>query len=752
MELLAPAGSLEGLKAVTAAGADAVYIGGSRFGARAYADNPGEDLLLEGIDYAHLRGVKVYMTVNTLLKERELGGLFDYILPYYECGVDAVLVQDFGVLKFLREHFPDLPLHASTQMTVTGPESAALLKELGVVRLVPARELSLRELDVMRERSGLEIETFIHGALCCGYSGQCLYSSLLGGRSGNRGRCAQPCRLLYLLNNDDFDGRTSIVERRDARHYLSPKDLCGIELIPEMARHGIASLKIEGRMKKPEYAAGVTSVYRKYLDLYYDAPDRYAVEEADRRILYDLYNRSGFTDGYYHRHNGPEMMALVKHELTGEETAARHRLYGEMRAKYIDREMKIGARMRAEVYAGQPLRLECSARGASALMEGPFAETAKSSPLSEERIRSQLGKTGGSDFDAETIGVATDGRSFVPVRALSELRRGGLEALKAAILAPYRRSGAIRESVLSAEAAPSAKTTLSAETQGLPLVTVLAATDEQLKLALRSPFVSGIYVEGSLLMRSKKPVEAAMEFIRKALQAGKEPYIALPYIDRRGSEMAEIKDAAPLLLEAGLKGFLARSFESAAFFINRGMQELIRADAGIYTFNSEAQALLKSLGVTRDTAPVELNKKELLHRDNRNSELIVYGYLPLMVTAQCLKKNSGGCTGDSSVQTLTDRMGMKFPVKCDCVFCYNIVRNSLPLSLLPELDAVREMAFPRIRLSFTDEDAKETAAVLAHAEAALDEVRAAVQGARRGRGPAEPPFRSTKGHFKRGVE
>ena len=349
-ELLAPAGSLAGLKAVIAAGADAVYVGGTRFGARAYADNPGEEDLLYGIDYAHLRGAKVYMTVNTLLKEEEMDSLCSYMEPYVRCGLDAVLVQDFGVLMMLREAFPDLPLHASTQMTVTGPEGAALLRDYGVTRVVPARELSLRELIRIKEISGLEVETFVHGALCYCYSGACLMSSMIGGRSGNRGRCAQPCRLLNLLNDKTgFDGSTSILERKEARHFMSPKDLCTIDLLPEMVQAGIDSLKIEGRMKKPEYAAGVVSVYRACLDRAMTDPDHYRVSEEEHRILYDLYNRSGFTDGYFHRRNGPEMMALVKHELTKEETDARQRLYEEMHLRYMDEPYTVPVRARFTV-------------------------------------------------------------------------------------------------------------------------------------------------------------------------------------------------------------------------------------------------------------------------------------------------------------------------------------------------------------------------------------------------------------------
>ncbi|MBR3231301.1 MAG: U32 family peptidase, partial [Lachnospiraceae bacterium] len=300
-ELLAPAGSIEGLKAVIAAGADAVYIGGTKFGARAYADNPDEDDLLDAIDYAHLRDVKVYMTVNTLLKDNEIKELPAYLAPYVERGLDAVLVQDFGVLALLSRTFPDLPLHASTQMTITGPFGASLLKEYGVVRVVPARELSLRELSRIRRESGLEVEAFVHGALCYSYSGMCLFSSMLGGRSGNRGRCAQPCRLPYAIGSG---------KRKTQGYLLSPKDLCGLDLLPELIDAGVDSLKIEGRMKGPEYAALTAFIYRKYADLYLETGDAgFHVEESDRKKLLEMFNRGGFTDGYFARHNGPEMIS-----------------------------------------------------------------------------------------------------------------------------------------------------------------------------------------------------------------------------------------------------------------------------------------------------------------------------------------------------------------------------------------------------------------------------------------------------------
>lgn len=298
-EILAPAGSMEGLKAAIAAGCNAVYIGGNRFGARAFANNLDQDEMLEAIAYCHLHDVKLYMTVNTVLKDREIKeALFSYLRPYYEVGLDAVIVQDMGVLRFISRHFPKLAIHASTQMTLTMGKGKEFLEKYHVNRIVPARELTLRELCTMRRETSMELEVFVHGALCYCYSGQCLFSSMLGGRSGNRGRCAQPCRLPYHMAEQN---------RSEDAYLLSPKELCNLPYLAEMIEAGIDSFKIEGRMKRTEYTAFVTSMYRKYVDLYFalgkekyrDYIKKNQKEwEEDLQNLSDLYNREGFTQGY----------------------------------------------------------------------------------------------------------------------------------------------------------------------------------------------------------------------------------------------------------------------------------------------------------------------------------------------------------------------------------------------------------------------------------------------------------------------
>lgn len=307
-EVLAPAGSIDIAKAVINAGADAVYLGGDMFGARAYAGNLNPEEMLEIIEYAHRYGKKIYLTVNTLLKEQEITkSLVDYLIPYYEKGLDAVIVQDLGVFNLIHKNFPDMDIHASTQMTQTGPKGSKILQELGAKRVVTSREMSLEEIRTLhKEIPELEIESFVHGALCYCYSGQCLLSSFNGGRSGNRGRCAQPCRMPY-----EVDYNNEIINRKDERYILSPKDMCGLSILPDIIEAGVYSLKIEGRMKNVTYAAFVTSMYRKYLDMYFEKGRKgFKVEEKDINDLLDIYNRGMFTTGYYNASKGKEMLSL----------------------------------------------------------------------------------------------------------------------------------------------------------------------------------------------------------------------------------------------------------------------------------------------------------------------------------------------------------------------------------------------------------------------------------------------------------
>lgn len=431
-ELLAPAGSLEAAKAAVNAGADAVYMGGPLFSARAYAESSSEDMLLEAIRYCHLRDVKVYMTLNTLMKEREMEELFSYLLPYYKAGLDAVIVQDLGVLMFLRQHFPDLAIHASTQMTVTGRHSAELLRRLGVTRIVTARELSLAEIRDIHEHVDIEIESFIHGAMCYCYSGQCLMSSVIGGRSGNRGRCAGPCRLPYRVYDEQGKRCT-----KEPVYVLSMKDFNTLPDLKAMTEAGVTSLKIEGRMKSPLYVAAVTAAYRKYLDQ--GMPEQ--IDPEDEALLREVFDRGGSTDGYLWRQNGRDMIALSEKESRIPEEAR----LAPIRKRYLEQPLRLPVELYGEFVPGEPARLtmRCRYRGIDQSFQADSGEQkvleAERQPLSEERIRESLLKLGNTDFTAETITIRREGEVFFPIREINELRRKAADGLTACILAGSSR-------------------------------------------------------------------------------------------------------------------------------------------------------------------------------------------------------------------------------------------------------------------------------------------------------------------------
>ena len=434
VELLAPAGNLDAFYGAIHAGADAVYLAGTKYGARAYADNFTQEDLVKCLRYAHLLHKKVYLTINTLAKEEELKELPAFLQPYVEEGLDGVIIQDFGVLKTVAEHFPGLSLHASTQMSVSGIHGAKLLKEMGVERIVPARELSLSEIRRIKQETGLEIECFIHGAMCYCYSGQCLFSSILGGRSGNRGRCAQPCRLPYQVT---IGGRTG-----KECYPLSLKDMCTIELLPELIEAGIDSFKIEGRMKKAEYAAGVTAYYRKYIDRYENG-DNSMPSRKDLEDLSHLYIRSERTDGYYHRRNGKEMVTITSPAYQ----ASDERLLNDIQEKYLSEIKKIPIQMKAEFVIGNPAKLTLSTKQTSdasiqeVTVYGDVVSPAQKAPITMENVRKQLRKLGDSSFTLEDQGskesepdIYLDDGAFYPLKQINDLRREAVARLEEVML------------------------------------------------------------------------------------------------------------------------------------------------------------------------------------------------------------------------------------------------------------------------------------------------------------------------------
>ena len=747
LELLAPAGSLKTLKAVIHAGADAVYLGGSMFGARAYANNFNEEELLEAIRFGHIHGRKIILAVNTLLKEYELGQLYDYLHPYYEAGLDAVIVQDMGVMEFIKTHFPNLPIHTSTQMTITNVEGARLLKEQGVERVVTAREMSLEEIQRIHDEVGVELESFIHGALCYCYSGQCLFSSIIGGRSGNRGRCAQPCRLSYEV----LQGEKSLTGHH-ATPILSLKDMCTLPFLYELADHGVYSFKIEGRMKTPEYAAGVVSIYRKYMDSYLDG-SRIPVEKKDIRALLELGNRGGFTNGYYYHHNDSDM-------LSGE--SASHNksegvLQDNIRREYVDTELKEKIKGKLILNKECPAKIEVQYGKIKVSYQGDMVLVAQNRPLTKEVVTEKITKTGNTPFVFENLEVTMDDDIFMPVNQLNQLRRGALEALEEVLLKPYERT--LPELVETSSAETDRQTTgnaikekqisgqLLSQTSGQQSagssteVRVLIEDAEQLPAVLKADFVDTVYLDCMLYTRENL-LRKLSEDIDRVHASGKKAFYVFPFIFRQQTSLFYEKIMSELK-KLPLDGIMVRSLDEIAFIKEWGNENWqMVSDSNLYTYSNEAAEYFYRLGMIQDTIPVELNRKEILRRENSRSEMIIYGRLPLMITAQCIHKNTLGCMHQHKVLNLKDRYSVHFPVKNFCSECYNVIYNSLPVCLFKEDVTVKKIAPAAVRLSFTTETEEETEQILT------------IYGDiyKNGGILGQMPMECTNGHFKRGVE
>lgn len=800
VEILAPAGSMECLKAAIAAGADAVYTGGALFGARAYAHNLTEEELLEAIDYVHLHGRRLYLTVNTLIKDREMEKqMYDYLLPYYRQGLDAVIVQDIGLFRFIRKHFPDLPIHASTQMTLTGVDGAKFLEKEGAQRIVTSRELSMAEVKKIADETELEIESFVHGALCYCYSGQCLFSSFIGGRSGNRGQCAQPCRLLY---------RTP--EAKRPQYLLSLKDICTLELIPEMIESGIYSFKIEGRMKKPEYAAAVAFQYRKYADLYlkyYEecpaeedpaayAMKKYRVREEDRQMLLDLYNRGGFHTGYYHTQNGREMISLNRPNHAGvpavkvlakkgrnvtakaltdlypqdiielpmrkgrekadnytckdavrkgmnvqipvfadtpfkrDEIWMRTRnstLIDTLREEFVNGKIKERICGTFRLYPQEKATLTVKCRDAEITVAGEKAQEALSQPMSRERIEKQLRKTGNTEFEFSFLKTEIGEKVFLPMQSLNELRREALETLEKVICEKYRRSGEVKDPEED-------KTELSMEEEVLSGWTASVRTAEQMEVILEEEAIGRIYADCTMFPRIWEK-DSYVEWITKVHAAGKEIYLVMPYIFRERTRK-QYEAAYNRIFGAGWDGILIANYESFAFLKEHGYTGRIMTDYNLYEFNQESRKFWKEKGVFEFTAPVELTERELQDLRVKDGEVIVYGYLPMMISAGCIQKTTRGCLKKSGQTTITDRYRNPFVVKNECDYCYNILYNYVPLYLGDRMEEVYQIGPGRIRLMFTTERQQEVRQILsAYFE-----------------GKELPEGTYTRGHWKRGIK
>lgn len=793
VEILAPAGSYDSFRAALMAGADAVYAGGPHFGARAYAENFTEEQLLEAIDEAHLHGRRFYLTVNTLVKDKELPLLYTYLDPLYRGGLDAVIVQDTGVFEIVRSRFPEMDIHVSTQMTITGAKGAEFLKNCGAVRVVPARELSLEEIRHMKQVTGMEIECFVHGALCYCYSGQCLLSSLIGGRSGNRGQCAQPCRLQYTSG-----GKKG--------YLLSLKDICTLELIPDLIEAGIDSFKIEGRMKRPEYAAGVTSMYRKYVDLYQESGrKKFRVSEKDKEMLLDLYNRGGFHTGYYQQKNGRDMIAVNRPNHSGvpavkvhaqkgreafgdtlteihkgdvlalaqhgnytfgkdygkgsvvtiplpkgrllEKDTVLYRVRNEKLLKELQDFLK-QEKLQEKIYgflrviSNEPAVMTVCRGEVSVEVSSELAAVkAEKSPLEEARIRKQLEKTGNTEFLFEKLEIELEEGVFLPMQQINELRRRALAELRSKICMEFHRTKKRTEQA-DLETVRKEKSCL---------FSALVRTKQQLEEVSAFPEISRIYIESSITDSVFSDGFPA-DLCGRLRAQGREIFLALPHILRKhtiGIWEKAMRDFSGSYFD----GVLFRNYESLALWKSLTEHDAdgsewstesdrnVILDHHLYVMNQAAKAFWDRQGVHEFTVPLELNRTEIQKLGAEHMEMLIYGHLPVMVTAQCIANTVDQCRKQEEIRNLTDRYGNQFYVENRCRDCYNIIYNPVPLCLFDEKSALKELCPSRFRLQFSVEDRQRTRQVLGEWRRVFIE-------------DADPQQQSnsfTRGHFRRGV-
>lgn len=702
-ELLAPAGNLEIFKGVIESGADAVYVGGSMFGARAYANNFTEDELLEAIDFAHLRGVKVYLTVNTLIKNSEFSKLYDYLLVYYKRGLDAVIVQDIGVVKAIHEYFPSLEIHTSTQMTVTGADGVRFLSQFGVTRVVMAREVSLAEMKRIHEETGMELEAFVHGALCYSYSGQCLFSSILGGRSGNRGRCAQPCRLPYT------------VEGKKDEYILSLKDMCGIKALDKLHDAGVYSLKIEGRMKQLEYACGVVKYYRSYID------SMKPVTDADYDRIKALGNRCGFTDRYYFDHNGSDMVTYVKPNFVSNA------------AEPSPEKRKLSIEGELVLREGEPGSLTVKRGDVTykALIE-PVSAALKA-PLDKKAAIDRINKTGDTDFEFSHIKAQIGENVFVPNGALNKLRRDAISGLCDKLLKKYYRDDARYADISSMCELPehvvkSDATHEDGAVNAKDYTTICSCmTRAQLDTLISYECFDVFYLDFDMYDR-KTLIQQFADDVKCLTKRNKKVYLMLPTIFRADSSDYFVSIAKELD-KVSFDGFVVKNYEELYLTENLFTGKKVILDHNMYTFNDVSKSAFFEHGVSGDTVPLELNSREIMHRNNIGSQMIVYGYYPLMTTANCVHKNTKGCDKKQKLIYLKDRYNKSFAVCNNCKECYNTIYNSLPTMLTKNISKLKEAGIRSFRYSFTIETPKQIKAVMDDKVAEY-----------------------TNGHYKRGVE
>ena len=780
VEILAPAGSMESLVAAINKGADAVYLGGNKFSARAYASNFDNDNMLKAVDYAHSYDVKIYVTLNTILKENEIEEAVRYVGYLYEIGVDALIIQDLGLLKRIKEDFPLMEVHASTQMTIHNGEAAVYFKDKGFHRIVLSREMTLEEIKYISKDLGIETEMFVHGAICVAYSGQCLMSSMIGGRSGNRGRCAQPCRMEYTLRGEK-SGETK-------GHLLSPKDMCTIEDVEDIVETGVYSLKIEGRMKRAEYVAGVVDNYKKAVNkvLYNKKYD----EQAGKRQLLQLFNRSGFTNAYLKKNTGKDMMSfnspknsgislgvvdksgdiVIKEDLAvgdgiryrdkgftlskivhnGNEVKSAKRgdkvkLYpidykkGDELFKSLNKQLfdeleeylkpytkKIPLNAVVNFTVDKPVAIKINYKGNDYEVLGEVVQKAEKRPLDQERIKEALKKSGEVAFKIENIEFENFEDGFMRVSDLNNLRRDIIEKITKEVCRSYRRK----------RPAKGDKSKVSSEKTNVEII-CSCITKEQVE-ALIEMKIENIAVD--LFSREKNSVK------KKDLLELAEKYKDINfYVKTSTIVKGEFNKVVNTIEEVSsyIKGIIT----SNVGIISKFKDKLyIIGDYKLNIVNSQSLAFYQE-DVDVPTLSLELNRgeiKSLMKNANGNAAMVVYGKPELMISEYCPigstfggRNKDSGCNGICSKDKfkLIDRVNEELRVMTD-LYCRSYILNPVPLNIIDEIEELKGFGITTFRFDFRDETYKEVKNVISILK----------------NGDAFDSKEYTKGHYRRGVE
>lgn len=669
LELLAPAGSMEALRAAVQNGANAVYLGVGTFNARQSAKNFTSQTLTEAVKYCHVRGVQVHLTLNTLVADREMKDVAETIRMAAQNNIDAFIVQDLGVVQLCRQIAPHIPIHGSTQMSVHSLAGVQLCAAMGMQRVVLSRELSREEIRYICANSPVEIEVFGHGALCMCYSGQCYMSSVIGGRSGNRGRCAQPCRQSYGYGH------------WQDKYPLSLKDNCLVHYLRELEEMGVASVKLEGRMKKPEYVATVTAVYRKALD-------EGVVTNAMMDALMTAFNRQGFTDGYYTSRIDQNMFGIREDVRDDPEWLKAARQSFEAGETPL-----VDLTMRAVVTVDGSSLTAMDPEGRTCQVNGPMPELAINVPLTGQALAQRVSKTGGTPYRVVEVRTRVDPGLTLSAAAINAMRRDVLNQLTA--LRARREDNPIHKP----KAVPMYK-----GPRDLPGLTVQVTSREQLTPYLLSLETAMLYVPLHILA-------ADLDMTARLVQRGRLA-VALPRILHDG-EIPKLRKQLEDLRNVGVKDALVGNLGLLLPVREAGMR--IHGDFGLNVYNSATMNVLQMLELTSATVSFEATLPQIRDMSKAvNTELIAYGRLPLMVTEQCLfRGRTGECSCHLPQTKLVDKTGAEFPIVKDGESCRSVVLNGKKLSWLDRQDDLNKLGLWAIRLSFTTENSREVDRILA---------------------------------------